>query len=711
MLYPACSISQTKLSIFSFITRSKFQNHPLNINTESVTNFNPYVKGIQYYAMKKTLLIAILFFCRFVAIFAQSNSANTDHDFYNMSLEDLMNIKVSVASVKALTARESPGIITLITEDEIRSSGARDLMDLLNTIPGFEFGTDVQGVIGLGVRGNWAHEGKFLLLIDGLEMNENLFSSVQFGNHYPVEHIRQIEIIRGPGSAMYGGFAEYAVINIITRQGEDLNGLSWSGNSSATSKGISGIRSGLSIGKKINDFSFSINSYAGSIRRSDQEYSDLDGNSFAMYSNSEIKNYTTNAGFAYKKFHLRILTDQYQLQTRDNYTTISSKPYLETFDSYFIEVKKELALHKKISIYPKVSYKKQTPWSYTGKSENEEMELFKVVSEKWNGGLNLNYNPTTQISFSSGVDVACISATDKIEGSAFRNGKTEIKYFNTAVFLQALFQMGFADFTVGTRYNYNELFNPSFVPRIGITKVFKHLHFKCLYSHAFRTPGTENINLGVDIQPEKTSVFEIEGGLQISENMFVTLNAFRIRTNNTIVYYYDDYNESDAYKNYHGSGTEGVELVYKLKNKWGWVEVNYGFYHAKNNFKLDNYIVSGHPDILLGFPAHKLCAKGTFKIWKSLSVAPVAIFRSEKFDYRGTTSDGTDLIKRYPSTLIADFSINYENLFLKGLHAGIGVYNILNTRQDYIQPYNSLHAPIPGQSREFAIKLRYDLSF
>jgi outer membrane receptor for ferrienterochelin and colicin len=92
-------------------------------------------------------------------------------------------------------------------------------------VPGFAFGVDVQGVVGIGVRGNWGHEGKVLLLIDGQRANELLYSTTQFGGHYPADLIERVEIIRGPGSAVYGGFAELAVINVITRTPESLNGV------------------------------------------------------------------------------------------------------------------------------------------------------------------------------------------------------------------------------------------------------------------------------------------------------------------------------------------------------------------------------------------------------------------------------------------------------------------------------------------------------
>src|SRR6185436_9636381 len=176
----------------------------------------------------KTMIcfLAVLLFLN-GRVYCQEKQTSPDSvSFYEMSLEQLMNIEISVASRKALTPRESPGIVTLITEDEITNSGAQDLMDILRLVPGFDFGSDVEGVVGLGIRGNWAHEGKMLLLIDGQQMNEALYSTIQLGNHYPVQQIRKIEIIRGPGSAMYGGNAEYAVINIITKNDKEFTGVS-----------------------------------------------------------------------------------------------------------------------------------------------------------------------------------------------------------------------------------------------------------------------------------------------------------------------------------------------------------------------------------------------------------------------------------------------------------------------------------------------------
>ena len=128
-------------------------------------------------------------------------------DVQDLSLADLLDTQVDVASKKAQTSRETPGIVSVITRDDIVASGARDLVDVLALVPGFAPGVDVEGVVDLGIRGQWGHEGKILMLIDGQPMNELLYSTLQLGHHYPLENIDRIEVIRGPGSAIYGGYA------------------------------------------------------------------------------------------------------------------------------------------------------------------------------------------------------------------------------------------------------------------------------------------------------------------------------------------------------------------------------------------------------------------------------------------------------------------------------------------------------------------------
>src|SRR4051812_14438705 len=88
-------------------------------------------------------------------------------DISEVSLEALLDVPITVVTKGARDARESPGVVTAVNREEILASGARDLLEVLQLIPGFSFHIDVFGVVGAGFRGLWAHEGKVLLLVDG----------------------------------------------------------------------------------------------------------------------------------------------------------------------------------------------------------------------------------------------------------------------------------------------------------------------------------------------------------------------------------------------------------------------------------------------------------------------------------------------------------------------------------------------------------------
>src|SRR5688572_21880304 len=170
------------------------------------------------------------------------------------ALQKVLNQNLTVSSSKALTTRETPGIISLVTAEEIQNSGARDLTDILRLVPGFDIAQDLQFVMGIGLRGNWANEGKVLVLMDGQPFNELLYQTVAVGNRFPVDAIERIEIIRGPGSAIYGGSAEYGVINIITKAAASLNGVNVYGTAGFLSEATGRTNGGVmaaSNGKKV----------------------------------------------------------------------------------------------------------------------------------------------------------------------------------------------------------------------------------------------------------------------------------------------------------------------------------------------------------------------------------------------------------------------------------------------------------------------------
>ena len=134
-----------------------------------------------------------------------------------------------------ITATESqralgqvPAIVTVITEKQIRDMGAYTLIEALDSVPGMNISYPMDLGVGhtLTVRGIKSSEAeKTLLMINGHRVNNPYSGSWTFlFDEFPLDDVRRIEIIRGPGSALYGSNAMAAVIHVITKSGEDFHG-------------------------------------------------------------------------------------------------------------------------------------------------------------------------------------------------------------------------------------------------------------------------------------------------------------------------------------------------------------------------------------------------------------------------------------------------------------------------------------------------------
>ncbi len=674
--------------------------------------------------MRKHLFYFFFLFFLSGNIFSQNVSPKKDSlDYYDMSLEQLLTLKahgipseleelinqlIVAASKRPLTARESPGIVTLITDEEIRNSGARDLIDVLRLVPGIDFGVDVEGVVGIGTRGLWAHEGKILVLVDGQEMNELLFATNQFGNHFPVDQIKKIEVVRGPGSAIYGGFAEYGVINIIKKSGEDVNGFELTGNYGKMETETVRKNFNLSAGKVKNDFEFSLGTFIGNANRSDRNYTDIFGNSYNMAGKSDINPLNINAAMKYKGFSFRYMFDNYETNTRDSYDAIKTNAYPLNFKSHFTEIKYAAVIGKRknLTITPKINIKSQTPWQTILDSANGDS--YSKSAERYLANVTASYNLTRKINFVAGGEAYKDRAVDQLENHFFTNGKKEVSYYNHAYFLQALAKTRFVNFVLGARYDIHSNYGSAFVPRMGLTKKFSKFHFKLLYSNAFRAPAIENINLGHgNIKPELTTVKEIEVGYQLTRKSIFTITLFDISTKNPIIYYTGDSLQLDNYKNYGSAGSQGAEAEYRIRDKWGYFIVNYSFYTVQHKTNDSLYKVPGNNSVLLAFPSNKANISPWFKVGKYFGISPTLSYIGERYGYASVDTLGNSVPQKFNPVLLANLFVSAGNFGIKGVTIGIGCYDILDSKYKFIQPYNGYHAPLPGPSRESIVKITY----
>lgn len=133
-------------------------------------------------------------------------------------------VTVTTASKIAESADEVPVPLTLITEKMIKASGAHNLSDiLLLFVPGYSAISGIEGNLAMrGISG--LTQETVLVLIDGHRLNSQITNAAAIDYRNSVDKIKQIEVLRGPASSLYGNVALTAVINIITKSGSDLEG-------------------------------------------------------------------------------------------------------------------------------------------------------------------------------------------------------------------------------------------------------------------------------------------------------------------------------------------------------------------------------------------------------------------------------------------------------------------------------------------------------
>jgi iron complex outermembrane receptor protein len=164
--------------------------------------------------------IALFGFPGFLACSAQTP------DLTQKSLEDLMNIEVTSVSKREQKLSQAAAAVFVISQEDISHSGALDIPDLLRMVPGLDVAQIDADKWAISARGfNGQYSNKLLVLIDGRTVYTSIFAGVFWDSqNVPLDSIERIEVIRGPGAAVWGSNAVNGVINIITQSARDTRG-------------------------------------------------------------------------------------------------------------------------------------------------------------------------------------------------------------------------------------------------------------------------------------------------------------------------------------------------------------------------------------------------------------------------------------------------------------------------------------------------------
>src|SRR5579862_5458198 len=196
-------------------------------------------------------LLALLTLAGFAISNPPAWAQQKDVDLANQSLEDLMNVKVVSVSKTEETISRTASAIFVITQEDIRRSGATNIPDVLRMVPGMDIAQIDQNTWAIAARGFNARFGNELfVMVDGRSVYTPSFGGVYWDTlDLPLGDIERIEVIRGPGGSIWGTNAVDGVINIITKKASDTKGALVTAGGGNVEQAFATVQYGGTLGK------------------------------------------------------------------------------------------------------------------------------------------------------------------------------------------------------------------------------------------------------------------------------------------------------------------------------------------------------------------------------------------------------------------------------------------------------------------------------
>lgn len=648
---------------------------------------------------------------------AEVTATPTAADLTELPLEALMNIevpKVYAASKVEQPETQAPASVTIVSSDEIKKYGYRTLADILASVPGFNVSYD-RNYDFLGARGVSLGDfnSRMLLLVNGHRINNNLTDGAAIGTDFilDIDLIDRVEVIRGPEAVLYGNNAFFGVINVITRQGGQVNGVETSAEYGSFdsykvrvtygklfTNGVQMLLSGTyydSAGQSslyYPEFDQRINP-GNSLARNNGVAQNLDGDSYgSAFGSLGYADFTLEGAFNHREKenptaqYLTTFNDP-RLRTTDERSYAALK-YAHSFPEV-VDVTAQL-------YYDRYNYDIGYPFGTTLYQEQD-------AGEWWGAELQLNKRLWDRHVITLGTeyrddfrqDSSILNPTVPDQGSYSRTNRQSY-----GVYVQGDFEVRTnLHLIAGLRYDQYGDFEPALDPRVAVIyRPWEKSTFKAIYGTAFRAPNFTELSdpRFHNINPEEITSYELVYQQGIGRHLRSSLSGFYNQMNDLIVL------DSGSFTNFDAE-TKGVELA--LEGFWASGirgRASYSFQDTRNNTQ--GWDVPDSPNHLLKF---------------NLSVPLVRdkVFAGLEYQYtsnRRSLHNATDPSGQ-PITVQGEdaggFGIFNLTLFsqhlVKNLEFSASVYNVLGTT--YGDPASRFHTQdIIGQDgRSFRLKLTY----
>lgn len=465
-------------------------------------------------------------------------AASTSDNLLNLSLEDLMQVQVVSSTLTEKNLRTVPSSITVFTHEQIATMGIDSFEELLNFVPGFQSFRQAEAGNAYyhSARGRRTGDSsrEVLVLVDGQRFQDEFFADAAIYN-FPLNSIDKVEVIRGPGSAIYGSNAFTGVINITTRKNTNELSVNVADQNKTFGQFL--------YSQSVDDYRIDVDAHV--FNDKGQNYQLENSVTHLLNASSDPSNgYAINAKVSGS--HVKFSAMHYQQLAQDFYVAETSSnaenAYRKTYDSAKIITDLALSSTLKTQLDFEVSRNIQffkTPIvPPTSSAELDERSMALNIQGDW----NINEQHSMQF------------------GMAKRNvdsDKTLLKTIYGPFLLSEAYTRDVTSFyiqdqsaiykdtelTLGTRYDNYSNSGSALSPRLGITHQLSELQtIKLFYGQAFRAPAIGELILSnnnavvgnLHLKPETIETWELVW-MGNWKNHSITLTAFDSCIKNAIV--------------------------------------------------------------------------------------------------------------------------------------------------------------------------------
>lgn len=633
-------------------------------------------------------------------------STNEAPDLTDLSPEQLMQLSVPTvvsASKFEQKATAAPSSTTVVTSDEIKRYGYRTLGDLLASVPGFYVSYD-RNYQFLGTRG--VNLGDFnsriLLLVNGHRVNNDLNDAAFVDTAFilDLDLVDRVEIIRGPGSVLYGNNAFFGVINVITRQGKQVDGVEGAG----TYGSFNEYSGRVTVGKQFtNGLQFM---FSGTLYNSDgpenlfyKEFNTPSQNNGIAHNKDDDGSGSFFGSVSYKDFTLEgAYIDRVKGNPTAQFATVFNDPRLRTDDDRgYVTLKYAHKFDHDWDVSADVYYDRSDfainyplpSQLFREQQHGQWVGTEVLVNKKIFDRHILTFGAEGRDDFQQDQHVV-----NPVTGDVAADVRTSRR--NYGIFGQGDFMI-FTNLHVnaGVRYDQYGHFDPSVSPRAAlIYNPFAETTLKFIYGTAFRDPNFLELSdlRFQDIKPEKITSYEIVYEQGINQHLRSSVSGYYNQMDDLIDF------QNGAFTNFNAE-TLGTELT--LEGKWQagiQTRLSYTLQHSQNRQTHDGLVDS---------PTHMVKFNVSVPLWKDKVFGGLEVlYNSSRHtvfgDLSGDTLTGADA----PGYAVVNFTLFSQNL-VKNLEMSASVYNILNS--GYYDPSSRFHQQnvIRQDGRTFRLKLTY----